>query len=222
MSKRMFSDAIVESDAFLDMPLTSQALYLHLVMNADNDGFVNPKRIMRLAGANDDDLRILIAKRFILAFDSGVVVVKHWWINNTKRLDRYVPTTYQTELAELVVKDNKSYTRITTQLQLGTDEEDTSATERQPNGNQRVPEAMFNAAHVHVQSNPMQPTPRQPVADKPRDFKKLKGEDAKRYAKAVQADKALAEKEQQARTRKPTTTTHDDVTNLFGGTHGPA
>lgn len=136
MSKRMFSDRIVASDAFLDMPPSSQALYFHLVMNADNDGFVQPKKIMRMVNAANDDLQILVAKRFILIFDSGVAVVKHWWINNTKRGDRHVATTYQNELAELHLKSNKSYARITTQLVLGTDEVDQPTTVRQPNGNQ--------------------------------------------------------------------------------------
>lgn len=132
----MFSTDIVESDIFLDMPLTAQALYMHLSMNADNDGFVNPRRIMRMIGAANDDLQILIAKRFVLVFDSGIVVIKHWWINNTKRHDRHVPTTYQKELVELYVKDNKSYTKNTTQLALLTSEDQdlgiSSATKRQP------------------------------------------------------------------------------------------
>lgn len=110
MSKRMFSDTIVESDAFLEMPLTSQALYLHLGMNADNDGFVNPKRVVRMVGANEDDLKILIAKRFLLIFDSGVVVIKHWWINNMKRTDRHVPTAYQNELSLLGYNKAGAYT----------------------------------------------------------------------------------------------------------------
>ena len=76
--RRMFAKTITESDAFLDMPLSTQALYFHLGMNADDDGFVNsPKRIQRLAGASEDDLRLLIAKRFVLAFESGIIVIKH-------------------------------------------------------------------------------------------------------------------------------------------------
>lgn len=191
MSKRMFSVNIVESDVFLDMPLTSQALYMHLNMNADNDGFVNPKRIMRMIGAANDDLQILVAKRFLLVFDSGVVVIKHWWINNTVRHDRHVPTTYQNELLELYQKDNKSYTRNTTQLALLTDvdKQDASlmATKRQP----LVPPMQYNAA----QYNPIQSNEK---ADKPLDFKKSKTLNKKTYAKALQADKQLAAKEQLA------------------------
>ena len=108
--KRMFSQQITESDAFLDMPLSAQALYFHLGMNADDDGFVNsPKRIQRVIGANDDDLKLLIAKRFIIAFESGVVVIKHWKINNYIQKDRYTPTVYVEEKALLVEKPNKAY-----------------------------------------------------------------------------------------------------------------
>ena len=150
MGKRMFSADIVESDAFLDMPLTAQALYMHLNMYADNDGFVNPKRILRMVGGNDDDLKILIAKRFLLVFPTGIVVIKHWWINNTKRLDRHVPTTYQNELGELAIKPNKSYTEKAPQLALETEVNDSLVTKRQPSGNQMAPEAMFNRSYVHV------------------------------------------------------------------------
>lgn len=109
--KRMFSQQITESDAFLDMPLSAQALYFHLGMNADDDGFVNsPKRIQRVIGANDDDLKLLIAKRFIIAFESGVVVIKHWKMNNYIQKDRYTPTVYVEEKALLAEKPNKAYT----------------------------------------------------------------------------------------------------------------
>ena len=109
--RRMLSKKIVESDSFLDMPLSAQALYMHLNMNADDDGFVNaPKRIQRGCGAAEDDLKLLQAKRFILPFDSGVIVLKHWKINNYIQKDRHVPTEYQEELRQLSVKPNKSYT----------------------------------------------------------------------------------------------------------------
>ena len=109
--KRMFSKKITNSDDFLDMPLSSQCLYFHLSMNADDDGFVNnPKRTMRLIGASEDDMKLLIAKRFILIFESGVIVIKHWRINNTLKSDRYKPTDYKEELALLGLKENKSYT----------------------------------------------------------------------------------------------------------------
>lgn len=109
--KRMFTQKIIDSDAFLDMPLSTQALYFHLNMRADDDGFINnPRRIQRTIGASDDDLKLLIAKRFLICFESGVIVIKHWRMHNTLRKDRYNPTQYQDELALLDVKDNNAYT----------------------------------------------------------------------------------------------------------------
>ncbi len=108
--RRMFAKTIVDSDAFLEMPQSSQLLYFHLSMRADDDGFVNqPKAIMRVCGAKDDDLRILIAKKFIIPFESGVVVIKHWRINNYLRSDRYVGTTYQEEKSMLFLDENNAY-----------------------------------------------------------------------------------------------------------------
>ena len=108
--KRMFSKDITESDAFADMPLSTQALYFHLGMSADDDGFINnPKRIQRSIGASTDDLSLLMAKKFIIPFESGVVVIKHWKINNTVRSDRYCPTNYKDEYAQLEIEDNKAY-----------------------------------------------------------------------------------------------------------------
>ena len=102
---------IVDSDAFLDMPLSTQALYFHLGMRADNDGFVNnPRRIARLIGACDDDLNILLSKRFILVFDNGVVVIKHWRIQNTLRNDRLTMPHYPDIAAKVYIKANGSYT----------------------------------------------------------------------------------------------------------------
>lgn len=109
-NKRMFSMKICDSDAFLDMPLTTQCLYFHLNMRADDDGFIgNPKRIQRLVGASEDDLKLLIAKRFVLAFEDGVIVIKHWRMHNTIQADRYTPTVYQEEKSILLLKGNKSY-----------------------------------------------------------------------------------------------------------------
>lgn len=109
--KRMFTKAIIDSDAFLEMPLSAQALYFHLNMRADDDGFINnPMRVTSYVNASADDLKILLAKRFIIRFDSGVIVIKHWRMHNTLRIDRYHPTDYQDELALLCVKKNKSYT----------------------------------------------------------------------------------------------------------------
>ena len=109
--RRMFSKQIIDSDAFLDMPSSTQSLYFHLNMRADDDGFVNnPKKIQRMIGGSDDDLKLLLAKRFILAFESGIIVIKHWRLNNYIRKDRYTQTLYQEELARLDIKENGSYT----------------------------------------------------------------------------------------------------------------
>lgn len=109
--RRMFTQKIVDSDAFLDMPLSTQSLYFHLNMRADDDGFVNnPKKIQRMIGASDDDLRLLLAKRFILGFENGVVVIKHWRMHNLLRKDRYNPTQYVEEMNQLALNDNGSYT----------------------------------------------------------------------------------------------------------------
>ena len=109
--RRMFAKTIADSDAFLEMPQTSQNLYFHLSMRADDDGFVNnPKRIQRMVGCSDDDMRILIGKSFIIPFESGIIVIKHWRINNYIQKDRYKPTVYQDEFAQLKVKENGAYT----------------------------------------------------------------------------------------------------------------
>ena len=110
--KRMFTQKIIDSDAFLDMPLSTQALYFHLNMRADDDGFINnPKRIQRTIGASEDDLKLLIAKRFLICFENGVIVIKHWRMANALRKDRYTPTAFQEELAMLRIKENGSYTK---------------------------------------------------------------------------------------------------------------
>ena len=109
----MFNVDIVGSDAFLDLPHTAQALYFQLGMRADDDGFVgNPKTIQRIAGTKASDLELLVKKRFLLQFPSGVVVIKHWKINNQIQKDRYTPTVYTEEYQSLYIKDNKSYTEM--------------------------------------------------------------------------------------------------------------
>ena len=109
--RRMFAKTIIDSDAFLEMPLSSQALYFHLSMRADDEGFINnPKKIQRMIGASDDDLKVLIAKSFIIPFESGIVVIKHWKIHNYIRGDRIHETKYLEEKALLNIKKNGSYT----------------------------------------------------------------------------------------------------------------
>ena len=109
--RRMFAKTIIDSDAFLEMPLSSQALYFHLSMRADDDGFINnPRKIQRIIGCGNDDLKLLIAKKFIIPFDSGVCVIKHWRIHNYLQKDRYKETMYIEEKSQLDIKKNKSYT----------------------------------------------------------------------------------------------------------------
>lgn len=111
--KRMFSKTIIDSDAFLDMPLSSQALYFHLSMRADDDGFVNnPKKIQRIIGCGDDDLKLLMVKKFLIPFESGIVVIKHWRMHNYIAKDRYKETNYIEEKALLGIEKNKSYSLI--------------------------------------------------------------------------------------------------------------
>ena len=125
--RRMFAKTIVLSDAFLDMPLSARCLYFTLGMLADDDGFVNsPKSIMRQAGASTDDLNLLMAKRFILAFDSGIIVIKHWRIHNYIQKDRYKESKYMEEKASLMIDQNGAYTEciqdvstLDTQVRLG-------------------------------------------------------------------------------------------------------
>lgn len=152
--RRMFTQKITESDAFLEMPMSSQALYFHLCMNADDDGFVkNPKSIQRLVGSKEDDLKILVAKRFILPFDTGVIVIKHWRMHNLLRKDRYKETVYTDEKLMLYLKDDGAYTfdesqgkpipkigATASENQSENEEEKPVATKWQPNGNQMAPQ----------------------------------------------------------------------------------
>lgn len=109
--RRMLTAKVTDADAFVSMPSSAQALYLHLNMGADDDGFNNQVQLaMFKAHASVDDVKLLLAKRFILQFESGVIVIKHWRMANALRNDRYKPTNYQEELSMLKIKDNKAYT----------------------------------------------------------------------------------------------------------------
>ena len=111
--RRMFAKTIIDSDAFIDMPITARLLYYDLGMRADDDGFVNsPKKIMRMVGASQDDLAILISKKFIIPFETGVVVIKHWRIHNYIRQDRKHETKYEQEMSMLTIKENGAYTLV--------------------------------------------------------------------------------------------------------------
>lgn len=130
--RRMFAKTIIDSDAFLDMPLSTQALYFHLSMRADDDGFINnPKKIQRMIGCSDDDLKLMLAKSFIIAFESGIIVIKHWRLHNYIQKDRYKPTIYQNEKSRLCEDKSHVYSLDTgciqdvsemdTQVRLGKD-----------------------------------------------------------------------------------------------------
>ena len=108
--RRMFNKTITNNDNFLEMPQTSQNLYFHLSMNADDDGFVdNWKSIMRMVGCKDDDLKVLIAKQYIIPFESGVIVIRHWRLNNYLQKDRITPTNYQEEYSKLSIDNCNVY-----------------------------------------------------------------------------------------------------------------
>ncbi len=130
--RRMFSKAVVESDVFLDMPITARALYFHLGMQADDDGFINsPKKVQRMAGCSDDDMKLLIAKRFLIPFETGVLLIRHWNQNNWIRPDRHKPTVCQSEIAMVTIDKAGQY-------ELGTQPDNQLSTSCQPTDNQVV------------------------------------------------------------------------------------
>lgn len=106
----MFAKTIIDSDAFLEMPMSARLLYYDLAMRADDDGFINsPKKIMKFVGATNDDMNILILRKFIIPFDNGIVVIKHWRIHNYIRKDTYNETSYKEQKALLELDENKAY-----------------------------------------------------------------------------------------------------------------
>lgn len=124
--RRMFAKTIIDSDAFLDMPTSARLLYYDLSMRADDDGFINsPKKIIRMTGASDDDLKILIVKKFVIPFENGIVVIKHWLIHNYIRKDTYNETPYKEQKAMLIVDENKSYKLLNDNSQQFVDEPST-------------------------------------------------------------------------------------------------
>jgi len=140
----MFTKKITESDAFLEMPASAQNLYFHLNMEADDDGFVNaPKKIMRIVGASEDDMKLLILKKFVLLFENGVIVIKHWRMHNLLRHDRYHPTQYKEQFNSLTLDDENIYHRTTTD---STDEQ--QEIPWQPNGNQTATEVRLGKESI--------------------------------------------------------------------------
>ena len=118
-NRRMFNKQITNSDDFLEMPVSSQCLYFHLSMNADDDGFVNNwKSIMKLSGSKEDDMKVLVAKQYIIPFDTGVIIIRHWRLNNYLRSDRYTTTNHQIEFSKLTLDDNMVYQMATNGIPL--------------------------------------------------------------------------------------------------------
>lgn len=151
--RRMFSKSVIDSDCFLDMPLTAQALYFHLALRADDDGFINnPKSIMRNVCCKDDDLKMLIAKKFLIAFDSGIVVIRHWKIHNYIQKDRYKATIFSEEKSRLNLDENGVYTeciqngyKLDTQVRLGEDSLGKDSLEREEKPKGSPPPALINS-----------------------------------------------------------------------------
>ena len=172
--RRMLSSKIVCSDAFIEMPFSAQALYVQLVMEADDDGFLNKaRRIQGSIGATPADLNLLIEKRFVLAFPNGVVAIKHWRMNNQIRKDRYTATQYQEEYATLEIKPDGAYTERDKENTV-----DSLATTWQPNGNQMATQISIGKVSIDkysldnidmsdsVESDPMPPKPKKPQKHK--------------------------------------------------------
>lgn len=139
--RRMFAKSIVTSDAFLDLPATARCLYFGIGMEADDDGFVNNvNSIMRMVGATKEDVKILVSRKFLILFDSGVVLVKHWKINNYIQKDRYHPTKYRAEKEQVEVKENGAYRKkdgvyteyLDTEIRLGKNSKDNVGTSIYP------------------------------------------------------------------------------------------
>lgn len=176
----MFSLQIVDTDAFLDMPQSSQLLYFHLAMRADDEGFMSsPKRIMKMIGSSDDDLKVLTAKKFIINFESGVCVIKHWLIHNTIRMDRFGGTTHIKEKEQLLIKDNKAYKLVELQG------ENEMATIRQPNGNQMVPQVKLSKDKISKDNTE---TSSVEIAELIKSFETINPASKRFYGRKVQRD----------------------------------
>lgn len=153
--KRMFSKQIVDSDAFLEMPLSTQALYFHLSMRADDDGFLNnAKKVMKIIGANQNDYDLLVAKSFVIQFPGGICVIKHWRINNYLRKDRYTETIYQEEKSHLTVQPNGRYSfrnavESSDVLPVGIPLVDRSDTQNRIEKNREEKNSIYSAEKLH-------------------------------------------------------------------------
>ena len=189
--RRMIAKSIIKSDQFLDMPATTQCLYFHLLLEADDDGFINaPKSIMRMIGAKDDDMRVLQAKGYIIPFESGVIVIKHWRLHNSLRKDRYNPNPQlENERKQLVVADNKEYQLATNWQpngnQLATSGVPLVATGKDRLGKDRLEKNIGDADAPHTQEEPIIQTETSNAAagKKRKQFKKPTVEEIEAFAK---------------------------------------
>lgn len=140
--RRMIAKGVVDTDSFMEMPMSTQALYFHLLLRADDEGFLrNPKTITRMVGCKSDDLKMLIAKHFAIAFDTGAIVITHWRIHNSIRKDRFTPTLYGTERSLLEILPEGTYKPLVNSDGYVIDtafqpDDNQMATKWQPNGNQ--------------------------------------------------------------------------------------
>lgn len=152
--RRMLSRTILDSDKFLDMPLTTQALYIHLIMNADDDGFLNnSQKITRMIGAGKKDFELLISAEFIIDFNNGICAVKHWKLHNYIRSDRYKPTVYQDELSRLVIASNKVYEESRTYEKTKVYEADTNEKLSYSNSDEIIPKAEIKGDDKSLRDN---------------------------------------------------------------------
>ncbi|WP_394872972.1 DNA replication protein [Clostridium butyricum] len=152
--RRMLSRTILDSDKFLDMSLTTQALYIHLIMNADDDGFLNnSQKITRMIGAGKKDFELLISAEFIIDFNNGICAVKHWKLHNYIRSDRYKPTVYQDELSRLVIASNKVYEESKTYGKTKVYEADTNEKLSYSNSDEIIPKAEIKGDDKSLRDN---------------------------------------------------------------------
>lgn len=165
--RRMLSRVVTDSDLFLDLPASAQALYFHLNMHADDDGFVDStKSIMRMVGAHDDDLKVLIAKQFLLTFDTGVIVIKDWRLHNSIRRDRYKETNYQDEFKRLRLSQNGSYELEKPVTPAIEESGNQMATKRQPLVAKRLPQVRLGKDRLGKDSKEVQsPAKAEPPID---------------------------------------------------------
>lgn len=147
--RRMFSLIVTDADPFLEMPTSAQALYFHLNMHADDDGFVgNARAIMRMAGCSPDDFKLLLAKQFLLEFESGVIVIRDWRVHNAIRKDRYKPTAYQDEFKRLAIASNGTYTLTSPVKKAIPDDGNQMATSGKPDDNQMEPQVRLGKVRL--------------------------------------------------------------------------